>query len=1340
MKRDVKVERVYDHLYDPVYTVSSEVDHVRANLRAYASKERVKKVPVFESMFSCLPHHPSYEVQLNPVDPVPGFVDRRWRGYAERRQLVLKQLTGVIMPQREECHVTGADRWKFFNCPLIPLNQHTWTDHSLPFPKGEHALGKYAERRATHCTVGVQTDYRESETQTDPYSPEYVVKPGTTPAELLSLAVLTWGRGLPAGLAEVEKIERAREKRIWAATLPPLEDVSQLDKRRRMMEQKETEEWAFREAEIQKLQDARLAVLKDLLKQRDAAQTDAANDRLKKVHAELLKNKEVKLNKINGDYARALRKLETRRKNVEGKLTRGGLVKGSMEDYVRRHAPAATVKADSKREMQTFEGLQELESRRHSSALKQKKKPTDVKVDPSESKDLALIKKYKSLRAVKTEETTGRTSVAVQKEKRGPRPVTPTVEAPQEEEKELAVITLQKLLRGRSVQYKMCVGKENHRDLIRELRSIHTLQSDEEDLLKADKELVMTLKSQRDKRRHEVLQQKASQAGMLAAELENTFSTLSKELIHLQEERRIHAFALLAERDRRMREAEESGRRQAEERRRREEDEIFRQVVQVHQETVDLYLEDVILDAVDQTADKQAREEVHMMAREVNDIAYAMEERQEKNHQPEDIVSELVYSFLIPEVEKIRVRHAVHQKQLRHLQAARAVIHGHPEPFTEPSKSLQSDSAPKDSAQEPGTQGEPQSAVPSRLMCVAYNPAYMTPLNAAVPVPGFTDHRWRRRAEQRKHALQQLAGSIPKFQAWRCANRFRAASRKRLDYKVGVASGGDKTVPRSSNLTMGIQTDCRDSETQTDVYSPPCVIQPGTTPAELLTLAVLTWGRGLPARTEEVELIERARAKRAWEAKLPPLEDLSQLDKRKRMMDRMEANEWAFREGEIKKLQDARYNVLRHMHNLRNKSELQFTMDRLKELHAELVKRNGIRLNKINNDHARCLRKLRSWRSNVELKLIRQDVVDDLPDDFLPRYVPFTKTWDPYADIYDDLVVDPGLVVVEAPKPWPPPKELEILNTFKTLREELRLMRRPLGFRVKKEKPITRPATPTVEEPPEGEEDKELAVILLQKLLRGRSMQYMMLNGKEDNLELIKELRSVHALQKREQDLLALEKESILDLKTMRDQNNHEITLEEASQAQVIGAELEDLLDTFSKELVQLQEERRIHALALLAERDRLVREAEESGRRQVEEHRRKEEDKIFRDVVKVNQETVDLYLEDIILDTVEFTADQQAREEIHRLAKEVNDIAYALEESRNNLQSEEIVSELMYSFLIPEVEKISLRQKVHQRQQRHLQAARSIIYGAAEDSDFLPTLDDDEEGEEEEDLPEDEP
>ena len=40
--------------------------------------------------------------------------------------------------------------------------------------------------------VMVQTDYRDSEAQTDPYSPEYVVRPGSQP-EVLTLTSLRYG-------------------------------------------------------------------------------------------------------------------------------------------------------------------------------------------------------------------------------------------------------------------------------------------------------------------------------------------------------------------------------------------------------------------------------------------------------------------------------------------------------------------------------------------------------------------------------------------------------------------------------------------------------------------------------------------------------------------------------------------------------------------------------------------------------------------------------------------------------------------------------------------------------------------------------------------------------------------------------------------------------------------------------------------------------------------------------------------------------------------------------------------------------------------------------------------
>ncbi|XP_053185008.1 cilia- and flagella-associated protein 91 [Scomber japonicus] len=695
-------QRVYDYLYDPVYTVSSEVDHARCNLKAYTSQDRVRKVPVFGSMFSNLPHHPRYTLQLDPVDPVPASIDRRWQGHIQQRREALQQLAGVIPNtqqwlKREECQVTGADRWKYFKRPLIPFAQQVPPDVIFSFPKEEFesTAGKNAEQLPTHFTVGVQTDYRESETQTDPYSPEYVVQPGTTPSELLTLAALTWGRGLPAGLAEVEMIERARAKQAWEATLPPLDDLSQLDKRRRMMEEMEAKEWAFREGEIQKLQEARLAVLTDLLRQRDGTQKEVTNERLNQIYSRYRKDKETKLHKIRNDYTRSLRKLEAKRRNENAKLDRRGIVKAYTDYSSQTNARWTRRDAVSNRNtlsnelkshyLDTYEGLLELEAGLSATVRKPRVKRHKPRVNiikdmmmPPEKRELELIKKYKALKDEQMEESL---RFLIKKEKPVPRPATPKVEEPAEgdEEIELASIHLQKLLRGRSIQYEMFNGKENHLELIQELRTIHALQREEQDLHKANKELVLALKKERDKHRQKTSHAEASQARELGGELEHLFDTLSKELIRLQEERRIHAFTLLAERGRRLREAEESGRRQVEERRRREEDDIFKQVVQVHQETVDLYLEDIILGTLEGTADQQAREEIRRMAKEVNDIAYAVEESR-NSLQSEEIVSELVYSFLIPEVEKISVRQRVHQRQHRHLQAARSIIQGTAEP------------------------------------------------------------------------------------------------------------------------------------------------------------------------------------------------------------------------------------------------------------------------------------------------------------------------------------------------------------------------------------------------------------------------------------------------------------------------------------------------------------------------------------------------------------------------------------------------------------------------------------------------------------------------------------
>ncbi|RXN18161.1 MAATS1 [Labeo rohita] len=389
------------------------------------------------------------------------------------------------------------------------------------------------------------------------------------------------------------------------------------------------------------------------------------------------------------------------------------------------------------------------------------------------------------------------------------------------------------------------------------------------------------------------------------------------------------------------------------------------------------------------------------------------------------------------------------------------------------------------------------------------------------------------------------------------------------------------------------------------------------------------------------------------------------------------------------------------------------------------------------------MRKLLAKRRNVEGKLERRDIIKDYSDYGFQTYAPLSRIGQipdrnsnrnvvksHFLSTYEGLLeLEAGLSpsVMEPRIKAPRPKvtkgfisrsarrELELMKTHQALKEEKGCVmeKKPLRFLFKTEKPVPRPPTPAVEDPPEGDEERELAIIFLQKVLRGRSTQNQMFEGKQRRLELIQELRTTHALQKEEQDKKEAEKQVTLALQRQRDTQSERASQIESNIAGLSGGVIVDMLDFLSKELVRLQEERRMHAFTLLAERDRRIREAEESGRRQIEERRRREEDEIFKQAVKVHQDTVDMYLEDVILGSINQTADAQAREEIHRKAEELNNITYAIEETRNSQQSEEIVAELVYRFLIPEVQKSAVKERVRQSQKRHLQAARSVISGS---------------------------
>ncbi|CAF1671998.1 unnamed protein product, partial [Adineta ricciae] len=522
-----------------------------------------------------------------------------------------------VVPPRtyEHVDVGGRERAKFFRKPLIPFMESV--QPLLVLDTGRTGVGNFGDMTAKSAsgflspgksmisssqpatrTQAIQTDYMEREAQTDPYTPEYVVKPGEQP-EVLTLATLMYKKGLPAGLAEVEMIERARAKRAWEASLPPLDDPQQWEKRFKMMSDMERHEWVLRENEIEKLQNLRIELLEKMLKENEARRHDASIERINRQWGKKQSEREefVKANRLH--YLRAIRALLRKRSQIETKYIKNDIIRDYSKYESVAYGPLTRnghfpdkltdkylVKS---RFLDTYTGLLELESTLPTNALKIRlpepkristTKDGHLKRQFRRERDLNNITKDITEQKGKKIEEPKPLRFLVKVEKPIPRPPTPGVDIPnvEDEEREKSIIYLQKLLRGRATQNMMYKNKEERIELIEEMRSTHALQEQDMNMKKLEKQDVHTAQyvQRKDITREDyidsILQTMEGEA------LGDMFDYLSKELIRLQEERRIAAFAMLADRQRRLREAEESGLRQVEERRRREQDELFKQV------------------------------------------------------------------------------------------------------------------------------------------------------------------------------------------------------------------------------------------------------------------------------------------------------------------------------------------------------------------------------------------------------------------------------------------------------------------------------------------------------------------------------------------------------------------------------------------------------------------------------------------------------------------------------------------------------------------------------------------------------------------------------------------
>ncbi|XP_072761993.1 cilia- and flagella-associated protein 91 isoform X2 [Anoplolepis gracilipes] len=593
--------------------------------------------------------------------------------------------------QSETAVIMNENTCKHFRRSILPKI----TD--IPHYLEDRILSGILQNAQKQCTASLksesrkntqetQTDYRESEAQTEPWESPYKIVPGHNP-EILTLAHLTWEHGLPAGVHEIHIINRMQMKRAWETILPLMDTPANIKIRNSIITMLEIDEWAFRESEIQFITDLRLNLMKDLMQSHESQNKKKVKSRFNRLQNKLMKNRDDQVKTIRHNLKRNLRKLCRKYDNqsrkpdlIEGHI---GLKFDLYEPQMRlndkyserRHEKlgkqflneSCAVQQNEKEDIHT--SLNWLPTIEEPKVIdKRKSKSIDICIRETRWTEEKLKQLHFDLKAIRKNVKSVDVIPRLIKRnyKQSALPVTPrrlSIWNNKQKQQEESATFIQKLVKGRATQCLMYEGRDRNRELIEELHLTQTLEQDEQ----KQHEKIHTIELQQ--LQNDQLLQEDRLCEILNSLEGKTIcgilDFLSKEQVRLEDERRAHAFALLAERERCMREAAEAGKRQLERNRRREFDEMFKQIVKVNQDSIEAYLENITREGVDWMSDKTAKEQVLQLYDKVDDKSKYAPEKQDcaDKSTEEELVTDMIYNFVLPEVEKHNMRRKTHERQ-----------------------------------------------------------------------------------------------------------------------------------------------------------------------------------------------------------------------------------------------------------------------------------------------------------------------------------------------------------------------------------------------------------------------------------------------------------------------------------------------------------------------------------------------------------------------------------------------------------------------------------------------------------------------------------------------------
>ena len=531
-------------------------------------------------------------------------------------------------------------------------------------------------------SIGCQTLMRESEAQTIP-APFGELKQDNAFHEIFELKDFHYGNGLPVEMHDIELIAKAREKRAFNDALPPLSDEANFNLRNKLTNEQETREWRQKEREIEEINEKRLLTLQQLLENREKQfETKRLEkiDRLKEKKDEEVEAAIIKSRKRRVKIIRNISKMKDKFVNNNNRKRDIILDYASFGSKV--YAPLTRDGHNPDRHpfkfelnsysLNTYDGLSEIESEVCSTQNTSMASITKPKMEKQYSNSLSKLEKV-HIKAIKDAFGSIQKQETKKVEEENLRKIREAEEerARQERnkvpepipEKNLIledVLLFQRLLRGRKEQILMQEGRKNRAELIKELK-----QADEWKSSVATEEEKKLIENYEEKLTNGVVD--AIQGDNIA----KTLDYLSKELIRIKEEQKINAIVMMAENERRKREAEEMGRRQAENILRDRQDIMTKELQEVNQATMDSYINSLFTNTVNKVSKKQVIKEIEIKANKLNKIVDAIENKFVKD----DVrIRDLVSSFIIPEIERKKKQDQIELEEKRFIERAKVAI------------------------------------------------------------------------------------------------------------------------------------------------------------------------------------------------------------------------------------------------------------------------------------------------------------------------------------------------------------------------------------------------------------------------------------------------------------------------------------------------------------------------------------------------------------------------------------------------------------------------------------------------------------------------------------------